>query len=43
VLALAAPASAALGISSFSVTPSAPTAAGHQNLTLATTFSGASD
>ena len=43
MLALAAPASAALGISSFGVTPSAPTAAGHQNLTLATTFSGASD
>jgi hypothetical protein len=42
-LALAAPASASLGISSFSVTPAAPTAAGHQDLTLTTQFSGQSD
>ncbi|HEY1596705.1 MAG TPA: hypothetical protein VGF74_15015 [Thermoleophilaceae bacterium] len=44
-LALAAvPARAAsLGISSFTVTPGAPAAAGHQNLTLDTVFSNPSD
>ena len=44
LLALTAPANAAdLGISSFSVTPSSMQAAGHPNLTIATTFANPSD
>ena len=43
MLALAAPAGAALGISSFSVTPKSPPAGQPADLGLATTFSGASD
>jgi hypothetical protein len=43
MLALAAPANAALGISTFTVTPSSTAAAGHPNLTIDTVFSGASD
>jgi hypothetical protein len=43
MLALAAPASAALGISTFTVTPSSTQAAGHPNLTLDTVFSGQTD
>lgn len=43
LLALAAPAHAALGISSFSVAPASTQAAGHPDLTIATTFSNPGD
>jgi hypothetical protein len=43
LLAFASPASADLGISSFSVTPSSTQAAGHPDVTIDTVFSGVSD
>jgi hypothetical protein len=43
LLALAAPAKAALGISTFTVTPASTQAGGHPDLTLDTVFSGADD